>query len=483
MRTILFAFLFLFSVAANAQQKPVLSPDAMKEDFGYLRGYLERTHPMLYMNYGKVAMQQKMDSLALTMDKPLPFLEFYKKIAKLITMVGCEHTSCSYGSGFDKLLQAIDLFPYQLYFSQGKAQVLVNLTTAQDISPGDELLAINGRSIDSIRLELHQYVPTDGWSVSAKDHALSGMAFNIWYHLFIDQAKEFKVTFKTADGKLINKTVRAVGLAKLNAQAIKNPANAQVLELDKRQKEKRKQILRLELLPEKHTAVLTVQSFASDMRRFNRQLDSCFSLIATSGAEKLVIDLSGNDGGEVELAADLLNHFITAPTSIVEYSYLLTDSDEDFKLANIPEDVRQDKYQFIQPLKDGKAFTKLSKYAGELKLLQPRNDRFKGKVYLLVSGGTSSAASTFVAVMKSLKLATVVGQETAGGYAGGGTVIGLDLELPNSKIKVHSGLIYQRFRTSGVPGQGVVPDVPYAQSLKATLAGERQWLDFILKLE
>jgi C-terminal processing protease CtpA/Prc len=135
-------------------------------------------------------------------------------------------------------------------------------------------------------------------------------------------------------------------------------------------------------------------------------------------------------------------------------------------------------------MKDGKSLAKLSKYAGELKLLQPRPDRFTGKVYLFVNGGTSSAASTFAAVMKGLGLGTIVGVETAGCYAGGGTVIGLDLKLPNSKITAHTGLVYQRFRTSGgLPGRGVIPEVPYEISFDELFDTTRPWRQFILGLK
>lgn len=484
MRTILSALFLLASLFATAQSKPALEPAAMREDFAYLRHYLETTHPMLYIHHTPEAMKITMDSLAGTMDKPLPFLEFYKKIAYLIARVGCEHTSCGYGEGFDKLMHSVGFFPFQLYFLPDKVQILLNLTLDEDIRSGDELLSINNCPIDSIRRALYQYIPADGHIESAKDNQLSAMAFNIWYYLFIEQAKQFKIAVRTREGKLINKTVAAVTLKKLNEQAVKNPVNKQVLEMDQRLQAWRKEPLHLELLPESKAAVLSVLTFHADMTGFRNRLDSFFKIMAAGKTEKLIIDLAFNGGGEVELAADLLNYFITAPTSIVEYSYLLTDRDEVLKLASIPDEIRQSKYDYIEPLKDGKSYAKLSKYAGELKMLQPRADRFTGKVYLFVNGGTSSAASTFAAVMKSLGLATVVGQETIGAYAGGGTVIGLDLTLPNSKITAHTGLLYQRFRTSGgVPHRGVIPDVPYVLSFDDLFAADKPWRKFILQLK
>ncbi|MFT3674291.1 MAG: S41 family peptidase [Chitinophagaceae bacterium] len=484
MRTVLFASFLLISLFVKAQSKPALEPAAMREDFAYLRHHLEATHPMLYIHHTPEAMKAIMDSLAATIDKPLPFFEFYKKIAYLIAQVGCEHTSCGYGEGFDKLMRSASFFPFQLYFLPDKVHILINLTLDKDIRPGDELLSLNNYPIDSIRKVLYQYIPADGHITEAKDNQLSAMAFNIWYYLFVEQAREFKIVVRTREGKLISKTVDALTLKKLNEQAGKNPVNKPVLDLDKRLQTWRKEPLHLELLPENKAAVLSVLTFYTDMNRFRSKLDSFFKVMAANKTEKLIIELANNGGGEVELAADLLNYFITAPTSIVEYSYLLTDSDEYLKLASIPDEIRQSKYDYIEPLKDGRSYAKLSKYAGELKMLQPRADRFTGKVYLFVNGGTSSAASTFAAVMKSLGLATVVGQETIGTYAGGGTVIGLDLTLPNSKITAHTGLLYQRFRTTGgEPHRGVIPDVPYVVSFDELFAADKPWRRFILELK
>lgn len=482
MRTILFALLLLVNLFVQAQSKPILEPAAMHEDFAYLRGYLERTQPMLYIHHTPDAMKAKMDSLAGTMDKPLPFLEFFKKIAYLIAEVGCEHTSCGYGEGFESYMRSTVFFPYQLFFTSNKVNILVNMTTNKDVLPGYELLSINDQPIDSVRKILHQYIPVDGHIVTSKDQQLSSMAFNVWYNLYVGQPQEFKITYRAAD-EILTKTVKAVDLQKLQQNAVKNPVNKPVLELDEKFKTWRKEPVHLELLPDQNAAVLSVLSFATDMNKFRNKIDSFFQVMAEHKIEKLIINLANNGGGEVELAADLLNYFITAPTSIVEYSYLLTDKDEDLKIASIPDEIRKSKYDYIEPMKDGRSLAKLSKYAGELKLLQPRTDRFTGKVYLFVNGGTSSAASTFAAVMKSLGLATVVGVETAGCYAGGGTVIGIDLKLPNSKITTHTGLVYQRFRTTGgIPGRGVIPDVPYEISFNELFDTTKHWQKFILGL-
>ncbi len=480
-------FLLLNSLPVNAQslaEKRILQPAAMQEDFNYLRKMLETTHPGLYKHHSREAMQYKMDSLGRQLTAPLAFIEFYKKIAYLIAEVRCEHTYCNYGQGFDKLLKSAKVLPLQLHFMAGRAYVVVNCTDDTDIQLGDELLTINQHPIDSILKVLYQYLPADGYMLSSKEQEMSGMKFNIWYYLFIGQPAIYEVTLRNKAGQLVEKKwKKPPTIQECNKLAVKNPVNKKILETSKANQEKLKQPLRLELMPGKNTAVLTVQSFSVDKEGFILKMSNFFDTLSTQKISNLLIDVSFNGGGEEELAAELVSYFISQPTRFIEREYLLTDSDAHFAISNIPDDARKNKYEFISPLSDGISEVKISKYSQELKTMQPKPNRFKGKVFIYVNGKTSSAASTFAAVMKSNALATIVGEETAGSYTGGGTVIGLDLKLPNSTITAHTSIVYQVFATSGADGnRGVLPDYPYMPSLDELINGNTSWRDYIIDI-
>lgn len=465
-----------------SQRPERLQPAQIKEDFAYLRGYLERTHPMLYLHHTKAGAQQTLDSLSATLNESHALLEFYRTVAFTMAWVGCEHSSAGYGPGFDRLLKKAPLLPYQLYISGGNVQVAVNMTSNRSIRPGDELVSINGYPIDSIRRVLHAFVPADGYIETSKDQFLSSMAFSIWYYLFVEQATVYHLQFKTSAG-VVKQTVKAVSLDKLNRLAQKNPINRPVFQLAADLKEWRREPLRVTMVPEQRAAVLSVQTFSVEQQTFRRSLDSLFGLVKQGNVERLIIELQNNGGGDVELAADLLSYFIKAPTSLVAYSYLLTDRMEDLRKSNIPADVLDSVSKYIEPLNaEGRALVRLTELSGELKPLTPRSDRFSGQVFLYVNGGTSSAASSFAAVMKGLGLATIVGEETAGTYAGGGTVIGLDLVLPHSGITIHSGLVYQRHRTEGgLAHRGVMPDQPWTVGIDRLLRDSFPWRSFILE--
>jgi len=481
---LLFLFLCCTATAQKNRLESILQPAAMQEDFTYLRRMLETTHPGLYKHQSRESMQHKMDSLARQLDRPLPFTEFYKKIAYLIAEVRCEHTYCNYGDGFGELLKTAKLLPFQLFFLGDKVYIAVNRTADASIHLGDELLSINGYPIDSIRRVLYQYIPSDGYMLSSKDHQLSAMAFNIWYYLFVERPDHFELTFKNKEGQLIRRRYdKNLGFDKSNKLALKNPANEYIFSLDKQKRAKAKNPWHIEWLDTKNAALLTVRTFGGEESKFVPVMDSIFNELATKKISNLVIDISSNDGGEEGLGAQLLSYFTSQPTRLVEDEYLLFDSDSLFKLSNVPAEIWKHKYDYIHPLRDGRSQVKISPISQELQLVAPKPNGFKGKVYLYTSGVTSSAASTFAALMKSEKLATLVGEETAGAYSGGGTTNGLDLVLPHSKITAHTSIAYMAFATKGGErSRGVLPDYPYKATFAELVKNERSWLTYILSL-
>lgn len=450
----------LFSASGRAATyMDTLQPAAMKSDFSYLRSRLEVTFPALYVHQSRERMQWIMDSLGNTLQQPLPFLEFYKKIAFLIAEIRCEHSYCNPGGRWDAMLQTFRYLPFQLFLGGERPFVLVNCTTDTTIHPGDEIVSINGRAIDRICREIYRYIPSDGFMTDSKAYGLSSMMFGVAYNLYIEQPAAYTVIVKTRAGKLIQKDYNhLLSLSELNQLALANPVNKPVLDADKQGKELNKREYWLEW-PEPGTALLNARSFSLDIPAFKAATDSFFTAISAQKADRLVIDLRDNGGGEEELAAYLMSYLLDTPTRFMESEYLITDADSVLVHCNIPDEMKLQKYTYIEPLKNGRSYARITAYSRELEMMQPKPNGFHGKVYLLVSGITSSAASTFAAVARSNHRAVILGQETAGSFSGGGTVLGLDLTLPHSGIHTHTSIVYQEFATHGRDGnRGVIPD-------------------------
>lgn len=474
------------SEAQNLIETRIFQPAEMQQDFNYLRKALEDTHPGLYMHHTKEAMQYKMDSLHNLLNKPMAFADFYKVVAYLIAEIKCEHTYCNpYGDDYNKRMVQWQLIPLQFFFTHSKTYVAVNRTTDTSIRLGDEVLSINRYPVDSIQHEIYKYIPSDGNMESSKESMISSMAFNIYYYLFIERPDAFDVTFKNSQGQIFDRHFNtALTMTENNKIAVANPSNKEVLAIDKRETKKRKNPWRLELIKHKNTAIITIRDFGGDREKLFKQYDKFFTTLQKEKIGNLIIDLSYNGGGDEEYACELLGYLIKSPTRFIESEYLINDDDAYFKMSNLPKDVLQNKDAFIDTIKDNKIYVKaLTKYSLELKTFDPKPNGFHGNVYFYVNGGTSSAASTCAANAQSHRLATIVGNETAGCFAGGGSTNGLDLVLPNSRITAHTSILYCKFTTAGKDkDRGVIPDYYFIPSFHELIDGNNSWREFVFNL-
>lgn len=487
-RTYLLIVLFLLFIgtAAHAQKvqlDKMLSPDEMKTDFRYLRTRLETTHPGLYARHPKERMQGIMDSLENTLQQPLPLIDFYKKIAFLIATLGCEHTFCNLGEGWHSLAKKLHFLPFQLFLAGDKPFIVINGTADTTIRPGDEMVSINGKPVDSIRRALHPYMPSDGFMTVSKDYAMSSMAFGLLYNFFIERADSYEVVVKTRTGALIRKRFsNDLSFERIGKLALKNPVNKVVLDADAKAKVLGRHQWRLEFL-KPHTALLNIRTFGAEKKVFKADIDSFFLAIRKQQTDTLIINIMNNDGGEEELAAYLMSYLIDTPTRFMNAEYLITDHDSVLAASDAPKEVIANKYEFIEPLKNGKSYAKISELARELEIMKPQVNGYHGKVFLLVNGVTASAASTFAAVAQSNKRAFIIGQETSGSFTGGGAVLGLNLTLPYSRITAHTSLVFQEFATKGRDGnRGVIPDREFVPRFEDIVCEYDTWKQRILML-
>jgi C-terminal processing protease CtpA/Prc len=107
---------------------------------------------------------------------------------------------------------------------------------------------------------------------------------------------------------------------------------------------------------------------------------------------------------------------------------------------------------------------------------------FRGKVYVMINGGTFSAASIISSNLKGSKRATFVGEETGGAY--NGTVAGIMpiIKLPNSEINIKVGLMaVVPFYKTTLEGRGIFPDKEIVPTIADYVNGKDPELNWILE--
>ena len=116
------------------------------------------------------------------------------------------------------------------------------------------------------------------------------------------------------------------------------------------------------------------------------------------------------------------------------------------------------------------------------KKMKPSAIRFKGKIYVLINGGSFSASAIISSNLKGLGRATFVGNETGGAY--NGCVAGFMPVhyLPSSRLRLRVGLMLLKPNyTTDTDGRGIMPDEVILPALNDRMTGRDPELQWIIK--
>lgn len=207
------------------------------------------------------------------------------------------------------------------------------------------------------------------------------------------------------------------------------------------------------------TVLLTVNTFTLN----DVEVDDIVSKIGENvQKENMIIDLRLNPGGHVSVLNRLLSVFIDT-TSVALNQYAMVNSNasyESFKYSlNYDQSIAP--FEEFKQIEGKKGFYADSEY--------PVNDivpdslvHYPGKVYILTSDQSCSAATVFASVLVRNHRAVTVGRETGTAYHYVTAMKFADIQLPNSKIQVHIPLVKEVFDdvvNDRVPyGRGLLPD-------------------------
>jgi C-terminal processing protease CtpA/Prc len=184
---------------------------------------------------------------------------------------------------------------------------------------------------------------------------------------------------------------------------------------------------------EKNAAVLAIKTFDPDLLKslyrqdYKRVFDSVFTQIGRHQIRNLILDLRDNQGGDFPPGRALLSYLVLHPSRF---------------------------------LLDGK----------EARIIQPGAKHFKGRVFVLMNGGSFSSTAIVCACLKRDRRALFIGEETGGNphIISGDPV---ELILPRTKIKAAISTTTYRILAGSNDGHGVMPDYPVHPTIEEILAG------------
>lgn len=482
-----------------------IAPELLQKDVEIAYQQLQKYHPRLYWFTDKIALDKKFDSLKKSLKTPLKPNEFYYKLQPVIAQIKEGHESLRISKKkptkeekekYKKLKALLDGFEFkiidhQFYISKNKNKV-------QKIPVGAEIVSIDGIKTQNYLEKYKPLIASDGDNTTFHKYALAKVLFKLKYIdegtkesanleiKFNDSLKKYTIKRDTLDKYKYKKAVaKAKSLKKTKTEAA--PKEKKKLDSLAQLKKEENETRYLKFLGEDSSiAYIKIKQFAGFSRSFYKK---SFAKLQSYKTQNLIIDVRNNPGGSLTEINNLYGYFTDKPYQ------LITTPEIAFSKSNLQRDFFTGSPIFSYPFllilyptfliknfansykgNEGKFYMK--EKAAKLNL--PKVNHFKGKIYVLINGGSFSASSIITSKLKGDKRAILVGEETGG--SNDGTVAGFHktLKLPSSKLKLPINLmvICPNINFTNTK-KGVTPDheiLPTANDLIQNKDPELDWV-------
>lgn len=473
--------LFVLSMSLLVSAQPLtadskFSSEDLRTDLAiFRRAYLE-LHPGLYRYNTKEQIASGLDKLYEDFGRDLTLRETYIAYSLFLAKLKCGH---SYANFFNQpkaianaLFRQQDKLPFNFVWLNGKMVVTKNFSSDKRISPGTEIVRLNGLATKDILAKLLTVARADGSNDAKRIDYLSVTgndgyeAFDVFYPLFYPvRAPVFNIDFRTVKSKkIVTATVAALtfeqrlATGNLKGDSVSSDRPAFTL-----------------TYVDDTTAVLRMPGWALynskwDWKKFID--DSIDDLIAKNIAN-LVVDIRGNEGG-LDIGDAIISRTI-------DKDITLSQTQRFVRYRKIPADLRQyldtwdrsfdDWGDAAKDNKDG--LYRLVRYndGDGGTIIKQSGKRYTGRMFVLVGATNSSATFQFARTIKQFKLGVLVGQPTGGNQRGINGGAFYFLRLPKTGIEIDLPLIGQ-WPADEARDAGIEPDV-YVRRTIADIAGGR----------
>lgn len=495
----------------NAQLDTLISVEKMKQDVDYTYQKLQQLHPNLYGYIDKAALDYKFDSVKKTITSPLKPLDFYKKLSPLVAAVRQGHSlvytpTKQFTKKEAKILEKKGTGPisqFDLDFIDNKLYVIKNKSYNKSILAGSEIISMNGINPVDLIAEYDTYFSSDGFNTTYKDAVVSrkiasyftfeqGIKDSIAYQFrFKDTVSDIIISRKASQKpkkdtlKLTTSKVKAI-VTQVQKDALK--ALRRKKRINGYNKDAQNFTRNFNFIAkDSSVALMKIRGFKN--KSYETFYKESFQQIHDSKIKTLIVDLRANGGGRLAEIAHLYSYLadssfvfldkseVVSRASLLRGGYFESNSLAEKMIKIVFAPIAYTYALFaVHKDRNGKYYNQSFTKSQKIKATA-----FRGKLYVLINGGSFSASSIISSNLKGSGRATFVGQETGGGY--NGTVAGFmpEIKLPNSQLKVRIGVmnVVPHYKTP-IIGHGIYPDYEITPTLQDKINGKDPELEWIL---
>ncbi len=434
-----FTFLFvanalLFSSVFSQTKAHLFSVSELRSDFTYLRQKLESDHPSLYTFTPKAVMDAFLDSLFQQINEPATEVSFYNLVSSLHEKIGDGHTMFLPKAAYT-LNDSTHYFPFYVKVKGDQLYIAMNCSSDTSITTGDEILGINGLTAPELLRFLMARQIRDGHCTTYSAWILDNF-FKSYYGFSFGHPGRFSFVVRDKQGRETSAHIPALpNDSILSIRKTRYPNNR----LDSRQGG-----VALRFDTTHHLAVLTLGTFDGKTlretggRSVRKTFKTLFKSIKKQGSKHLVLDLRDNQGGDFLTSRRLSKYLIQKPARYMAKGF-------------------------------------------ESRRISPKRKGFKGKLYVLINGGTFSASAITCSFLQAEGRAVFIGEETGGNRVAipGGAKEHL---LPNTGIHAFVSRRTYHIRDGANDGRGVMSDVEAIPSPEEIGTGADSQMGIVLGL-
>lgn len=480
--------LFVISNASFSQSEIdkttlLIEKSRLLQDLEILKKNLEIAQPSLYNYTSKKEMDAFFEEVKKDLVDDMSSIDFFRLIAPLSNLIRNGHTIIVPSSKWeDYVITDATLLPLNLYFYDDGLYILHNVSDQPDIVEGSILKSINGKPTIEIFNDMVDRWFKDGYN-KTRPREIVEEEFRLLYTHFFGDAEKYKLEIVNPEGE--NFVYEVDGIQESTFKKRLNERyDTEFVPWWRREPKP----LYFEFLYD-DIAYLKVTQFSNGLKskkgeRFSKFIKSSFKEVKNRGAANLILDLRGNQGGDVKPQLELLKHLVKEPFHLYEDVFanvrILPDPEHyEFNLLS----KAQFKKNFSNEMVAG-VYPMIEQLGFEEKPQQPSENLFTGNLYVLIDGWSFSATGEVSGILKEhRKDAIFLGEETGGNPVTNISGIQTFMTLPHSKNRILICLVnYTTDVSYKNDGHGVIPNHRLRNTVQQEIDKKDSVLDYTLRL-
>ncbi len=506
-------FLFFFLVTScnsvkkyNETINAKHSVNELHNDIDYTFKKIEKLHPNLYWFISKEELSRKIDSVKNTITSPLTSKEFYYVLSPLVSEIRQGHNAVGYPLDRFEKEEFEERFEHtkndftKLEFERVEDKIIISdVFDSTKTLQFAELLKIDSFEVDEL-IQKHNFLrSSDGFNTTfyerreglflpsyyrIENPTLDSVTLTLRQNNLIFDTTFYRVTDSSSLEKKKDKKIKEKKIEKDTVDTKKEDNKPNHI---RGYNKKTKRYTRdYKFMKDSAVGYLKIRGFTTGP--YTDLYDEFFEFVDSANSETVILDLRNNLGGRLNEIHYLmeylaLDEFITIEPMESNTSTPRTNSIWSSNNKPVLIVLKSIVTPFLYVYEKSTSKKKNGIYYHKMKsskLTEPKENSFKGKLYVLVNGNSFSASSIISSNLQGSGRATIVGEETGGTF--NGTVAGVfkPIKLPNSKLRVQFGLGMIKAPYTETPdGKGVIPDVtilPTLEHRKNKIDTELEWV-------